>query len=105
VRRKMGREKRASIGADAAEATTRNTKTTGKSRRFRWNSNITFLRLVNRNTKCSLKAIKGRLMRILSVIERYSTAFINYCLHFHLPWNNCVLVSKRIRYEEHSLAG
>jgi hypothetical protein len=50
VRRKMGREKSARTGADAAEATTRNTKTTGKSRMFRWKRNMAFLRLIKRNT-------------------------------------------------------
>jgi hypothetical protein len=41
----MGREKRMSKGADAAEASTRITKTTGKKRMFKWNSNMAFLRL------------------------------------------------------------
>jgi hypothetical protein len=57
----MGREKSARTGADAAEATTRNTKTTGKSRMFRWKRNMAFLRLiekennfVNRGITCCL---------------------------------------------------
>jgi hypothetical protein len=57
VRRKMGREKRARTGADAAEATTRNTKTTGKSRMFRWKRNMAFLRLIEKENNFVYKLL------------------------------------------------